>query len=95
MVISIFQPDLASFVDGCGIFSEVCRAEREFDPCFTLYTISCLCPWKYDPLGFSDGLEHVAAGPGPPYFDRGQRCMPGTKDPMQYVLKYVWYRSNS
>lgn len=64
------QPDLVNFVEGCGLFDEVYTAAQEANPCFSLYTITNLCPLKYDPLGFSDGLEYVPAGSGPPYFNR-------------------------
>lgn len=40
------------------------------NPCFSVYTITQLCPIKYDPLGLADGTFYVPEGAGPVYFNR-------------------------
>lgn len=64
------QADQVSYLDGCGLFGDVFSAAQEVNSCFSLYTITNLCPIKYDPLGFSDGTGYVAEGSGPVYFNR-------------------------
>lgn len=64
------QADQTSYLEGCDIWSQVFNAALELNPCFSLYTITQLCPLKYDPLGFSDGTGYVPDGSGPVYFDR-------------------------
>lgn len=64
------QADQVTYVEGCGLFNEVFSAANEVNPCFSVYTITQLCPIKYDPLGFSDGTNYVPEGSGPVYFNR-------------------------
>lgn len=64
------QADQTSYVQGCDLWSQVFSAAQALNPCFSPYTITQLCPLKYDPLGFSDGLGYVPDGSGPVYFDR-------------------------
>lgn len=64
------QSDQTSYLEGCGLFSDVVTAAQEINPCFSLYTITNLCPMKYDPLGFSDGTNYIPEGSGPAYFNR-------------------------
>lgn len=64
------QADQVSYADGCALWNDVLAAASATNPCFSLYTITQLCPLKYDPLGFSDGLFYTPDGSGPVYFDR-------------------------
>lgn len=64
------QADQTSYIEGCDLWNQVFSAATELNPCFSLYTITQLCPLKYDPLGFSDGIGYVPDGSGPVYFDR-------------------------
>ncbi|KAJ4418348.1 hypothetical protein N0V82_005629 [Gnomoniopsis sp. IMI 355080] len=64
------QADQATFQEGCDLWNDVFNAANEVNPCFSIYTISQLCPMKYDPLGFSDDTNYVPQGSGPVYFDR-------------------------
>lgn len=64
------QTDQSNYLQGCGTFNQVFNAANEVNPCFSVYTISQLCPIKYDPLGFSDGTMYVPEGSGPVYFNR-------------------------
>lgn len=64
------EADQTTILNNCSIFNDVYSAAVEVNPCFSLYTITQLCPMKYDPLGFSDGTMYVPAGSGPVYFDR-------------------------
>ncbi|KAF6835125.1 carboxypeptidase [Colletotrichum musicola] len=54
----------------CDIWSMVGEAAEQMNPCFSVYTITDLCPLKYDPLGFSGGTEYRPKGSGPAYFNR-------------------------
>lgn len=64
------QPDQVTYTEGCGLFGEVFAAAAELNPCFSPYTITNLCPVRYDPLGFSDGTSYIPDGSGPAYFNR-------------------------
>ncbi|KAK1988430.1 serine carboxypeptidase [Colletotrichum cereale] len=71
------QPGMPPGVDadgnvkpGCDVWSMVQEAAWEITPCFSVYTVTNLCPIKYDPLGFSDGSMYKAKGSGPVYFNR-------------------------
>ncbi|GKT45790.1 putative serine carboxypeptidase [Colletotrichum spaethianum] len=54
----------------CDLWSMVLNAATEITPCFSVYTVTNLCPLKYDPLGFSDGTMYRPKGAGPVYFNR-------------------------
>lgn len=62
--------DQTNYVDGCALWNEVWTAAQAVNPCFSVYTITNLCPMKYDPLGFSDGTSYIPEGSGPAYFNR-------------------------
>lgn len=64
------QPNQSKFIDGCHTWDAVYNAANEVNPCFSIYTITELCPFKYDPLGFSDGTNYVPEGSGPVYLNR-------------------------
>lgn len=64
------QSDQVTYREGCGLFSDVFAAAAEVNPCFSPYTITNLCPVRYDPLGFSDGTSYIPDGSGPAYFNR-------------------------
>lgn len=64
------EADQVTYKPGCGLFNEVFSAAAEVNPCFSPYTITNLCPIKYDPLGFTDGTMFVPNGSGPVYFNR-------------------------
>lgn len=64
------ESDQVNYVEGCGLFNDVFSAAQEVNPCFSPYTITNLCPIKYDPLGFTDGTMFVPDGSGPVYFNR-------------------------
>ncbi|KZL81460.1 serine carboxypeptidase [Colletotrichum incanum] len=54
----------------CDVWTKVLEAATEITPCFSVYTVTNLCPLKYDPLGFSDGSMYRPKGSGPVYFNR-------------------------
>ncbi|OLN97346.1 putative serine carboxypeptidase-like protein 1 [Colletotrichum chlorophyti] len=54
----------------CDIWSSIFGAATELTPCFSVYTVTNLCPLKFDPLGFSDAYMYKPNGSGPAYFDR-------------------------
>ncbi|GKT93122.1 serine carboxypeptidase [Colletotrichum tofieldiae] len=54
----------------CDVWNMVLEAATEITPCFSVYTVTNLCPLKYDPLGFSDGSMYRPKGSGPVYFNR-------------------------
>ncbi|KAG6358921.1 hypothetical protein INS49_012441 [Diaporthe citri] len=64
------ESDQVTPLEGCGLFNDVFAAAAEVNPCFSPYTITSLCPVKYDPLGFSDGTAYIPDGSGPAYFNR-------------------------
>lgn len=64
------QGDQVRYLDGCSLFNDVFHAAQAVNPCFSPYTITSLCPMKYDPLGFADGTGYVPEGSGPVYFNR-------------------------
>ncbi|TDZ22931.1 putative serine carboxypeptidase [Colletotrichum orbiculare MAFF 240422] len=72
-----FQPPIPPGVDEdgnisaeCDIWTKVTEAVSELNPCFSVYTVTDLCPLKYDPLGFNNGLDYRTRGAGPVYFNR-------------------------
>jgi carboxypeptidase D len=65
-----FQSDQVTPTEGCGLFNDVYTAASQINPCFSIYTITSLCPVKYDPLGFSDNTNYRPEGSGPAYFNR-------------------------
>ncbi|KAL0933374.1 carboxypeptidase [Colletotrichum truncatum] len=54
----------------CDIWTMIGEAAEHLNPCFSVYTITDICPLKYDPLGFSDGSMYRPKGSGPAYFNR-------------------------
>lgn len=64
------QADQVTYVEGCDVFNQVYSAAQEVNPCFSPYTITNLCPVKYDPIGFTDGTNFIPEGSGPAYFNR-------------------------
>ncbi|KAF4778861.1 serine carboxypeptidase [Colletotrichum scovillei] len=54
----------------CDTWTMILEAATEITPCFSVYSITNLCPLKYDPLGFSDGSMYRPKGAGPVYFNR-------------------------
>jgi carboxypeptidase D len=59
-----------NYLSGCDMLNTVFEAAQAVNPCFSPYTITNLCPLKFDPLGFSDGYEFIPSGSGPVYLDR-------------------------
>lgn len=80
------QPDQVDYLDGCGLWDDVLSAARDVNPCFSLYTITNLCPMKYDPLGFSDNRFYIPDGSGPTYFNR-----PDVKAILHAPLDQEWF----
>ncbi|CCF46424.1 serine carboxypeptidase [Colletotrichum higginsianum] len=54
----------------CDVWTMVLGAAMEITPCFSVYTVTNMCPLKYDPLGFNDGFMYRPKGAGPVYFNR-------------------------
>lgn len=64
------QNENGSMIDDCDAFTSIFLAANEVNSCFSPYTITQLCPIKYDPLGFADGTMFIPEGSGPAYFNR-------------------------
>lgn len=64
------QSNQIDYLDDCSTFNDVYTAAQEVNACFSPYTITNLCPMKYDPIGFSDGTMFMPDGAGPSYFNR-------------------------
>lgn len=62
-------PDGSQPKPGCDLLNTFFSAAVETNPCFSPYDILTVCPRKFDPLGFADGVNFVANG-STVYFDR-------------------------
>lgn len=61
-------PDGSAPRPGCDLLNTFYTAATDANPCFSPYDILTVCPRKYDPLGFSDGVDFVPDGAAV-YFD--------------------------
>lgn len=62
-------PDGSSAKPGCDLLNTFFSAAVEANPCFSPYDVLSVCPRRFDPLGFADGVDFVANG-STVYFDR-------------------------
>ncbi|KAK1975715.1 serine carboxypeptidase [Colletotrichum cereale] len=57
------------YVPECDALAVVTAAERDANPCFSVYNVLRTCPLPFDPLGFSEGTGYYPSSE-PVYFDR-------------------------
>ncbi|OHW92254.1 serine carboxypeptidase [Colletotrichum incanum] len=57
------------YVPECDSSTAVMTAERDANPCFSIYNVLRTCPLPFDPVGFSENTEYYPAE-GPVYFNR-------------------------
>ncbi|GAB1318622.1 Carboxypeptidase [Madurella fahalii] len=54
----------------CALWSAVFFASLELNPCFSVFDVTEQCPFRFDSLGFYNGLESHPRLPLTPYFNR-------------------------